>query len=31
VRSGMRMLIIGGGAGGIGYLIGTVFGSVFGV
>lgn len=31
IRSGMRMLIIGGGAGVIGYLIGTVFGSVFGV
>jgi len=31
VRSGMRMLIIGGGAGIVGYLIGTVFGTLFGV
>lgn len=30
-RSGMRMLIIGGGAGVIGFLVGTVFGAVFGV
>lgn len=31
LKSGMRMLIIGGGAGIIGFLIGTVFGSLFGV
>ena len=31
VKSGMRMLIIGGGAGVIGYLVGTVFGTLFGV
>ncbi len=30
-RSGMRMLVIGGGAGVIGFLIGTVFGNLFGV
>lgn len=31
VRSGMRMLVIGGGAGVVGFLIGTVFGNLFGV
>lgn len=31
LHSGLRMLIIGGGAGVVGFLIGTVFGNVFGV
>lgn len=30
-RSGARMLIIGGGAGVIGFLIGSIFGNIFGV
>jgi len=30
-RSGARMLIIGGGAGVVGFLIGSIFGTIFGV
>lgn len=30
-RSGARMLIIGGGAGVIGFMVGSVFGTIFGV